>query len=112
MCVANLRRRARGRPRHTRNALAGGGLALKIVDVVVGQSTTRIAGDRCRRRTPCAGTEVRHLGRHQRTRILGRDKSHFGGAGSGARALTLVGRRDRVWDQRGAGMNGINELQR
>ena len=110
MCVANRRRRARGRPKHTRNASAGS--ALRIVDVVVGQSTTRIAGDRCRRRTLCAGTEVRHLGRHQRTRILGRDKSHFVGAGSGARALTLVGRRDRVWDQRGAGMNGINELQR
>lgn len=94
MCVAIRRRRARGRPRHTRRASAGS--ALRIAGVVLEQSTTRIVGGRRRRWTPCAGTEVRRPGRRRRRRNLERDKSHFVGAGSGVRAVTLVGRRDRV----------------
>jgi hypothetical protein len=88
MCAANQRRRARGRPRRTQSASAGS--ALGLVGVVVGRRTTGIAGGRSHRWTPCAGTEVRRLGPRRRTRILGRDTSHFVRAGSGARVVTLV----------------------
>jgi hypothetical protein len=87
MCAANRRRRVRGRPRRMQSASAGSALGLAGV---VGRSTTGIAGGRCRRWTTCADTEARRLGRRRRTRILGKDTSHFAGAGSGARAVILV----------------------
>lgn len=88
MCAANWLPRGRGRPTRTRGASAE--WASEPKTMVAGRSTMRSAGARTRRWTPFAGTAVHRPGHRRHTRTLGRGNySHFAGAGSGVRAMTL-----------------------